>query len=291
MPSGMGFRAWKNTVYQNINVASGRPDSKALEWAMQVEDESVPDEALHEVPRRFARLSQKLSAKFQTISQAPGALGGMMGKGGLGGQIALAVEQWLLKKKPAPGLVLLRIIIKYFATNRACEILYNINDLAMCKIRQQAGLSGFLNSWDAILQGMREPPNVTQLEFMFYEAIRLHPDVKEDIAHYDRLEEGAGGDRSYEFLYNCVCRAVRIKRMRENLYQQRKNIGNLPDVGNPNEDTRYMSSPNCAAQTNQQGAGGKRKTFCAYHAQGFATKGISANTVTTSLKTYRRCSG
>ena len=136
----------------------------------------------------------------------------------------------------------------------------------------KGGLSGFLNSWDSILQGMREPPNETQLEFIFYEAIRLHPDVKEDIAHYDRLEEGAGGDRSYEFLYNCVCRAVRVKRMRENLYQQRKNIGDLPDVGNPNEDTRYMSSPNCTAPTNQQEAG-KKRTLCAYHLQGFCNKG------------------
>ena len=28
-----GFRAWKNTVYQRITAASGRPDDKALEWA------------------------------------------------------------------------------------------------------------------------------------------------------------------------------------------------------------------------------------------------------------------
>ena len=33
-----GSRAWKNLVYQNINSASGRPDDKALEWAMEVED-------------------------------------------------------------------------------------------------------------------------------------------------------------------------------------------------------------------------------------------------------------
>ena len=93
-------------------MASGRTDAKALEWAMQVEDENVSDEDRHEVPRRFA----KLAAKFQAITQAPGATGGMLGKSGLGGQIAYAAEQWLKKKKPVPGLVLLRIIIKYYAT-------------------------------------------------------------------------------------------------------------------------------------------------------------------------------
>ena len=138
------------------------------------------------------------------------------------------------------------------------------------------GLSGFLNSWDCILQGMREPPNETQLEFMFYEAIRSHPDLKEDIAHYDRLEEGAGGDRSYQFLHNCVGRAVRVKRMRDNLYQQRKNIGGLPDVGNPDfqdGDNRRMSRPGCAAPAQQPEAAGKRKTLCSYHAQGYCNKG------------------
>ena len=70
---------------------------------MQVEDENVPDEALHMVPRRFAKLSQKLAAKFQAITQASGAIGGMLGKSGLGGQVALAAEQWLQKKKPVPA--------------------------------------------------------------------------------------------------------------------------------------------------------------------------------------------
>ena len=150
----------------------------------------------------------------------------MLGKSGLGGQVALAAEQWLQKKKPVPGLVLLRTIIKYFATNRACEILFNINGQAACKIRNSS-LDGFINCWDCILQGMREPPNETQLEFMLYEAIRLHPDSKEDIARYDRIEEGSGGDRSYQFLHKCVCRAVRVKRTRENLFEQHKHFGNL----------------------------------------------------------------
>ena len=59
----------EHIVNQNINLAPGRPDSKALEWAMQVEDENVSDEDLHEVPRRFAILTQKLAAKFQSVGK------------------------------------------------------------------------------------------------------------------------------------------------------------------------------------------------------------------------------
>ena len=67
-PNAGQVRTWKNTVYQNINAASGRLDSKALEWALQVEDDKVSDEDLHKVSRKFAILSQKIAAKLQNVS-------------------------------------------------------------------------------------------------------------------------------------------------------------------------------------------------------------------------------
>ena len=37
LPSANQFRAWKHTVYQNVNAASGRRDDKALEWIRECE--------------------------------------------------------------------------------------------------------------------------------------------------------------------------------------------------------------------------------------------------------------
>ena len=184
---------------------------------MQVEDDNVSDEDLHIVPRRFAILSQKLAAKFQSISH---------GNGNISKQICLEVEKLLKKGEPPPGLLLLRVIIKYYATNRACEFLYNINDLAQARVRD-GNLEGFISTWNLVLQGMREKPSESQLEYMFYDAIKDHKDVKEDIAHYDRLEEGSGGDRSYQFLRDSVNRALRIQRMRGNRKAQSQALGGV----------------------------------------------------------------
>ena len=73
LPTVPQFRAWKNVLYQNINTASGRPDDKALAWARQAEDESLPDDHFQKVPRIFATLSRKLAAVLQ--KNATGELG------------------------------------------------------------------------------------------------------------------------------------------------------------------------------------------------------------------------
>ena len=92
MPEGERYRSWKNIVYQNINVASGRSDPKALEWAMQVEDDNASDEDLHEVPRRFATLSQELAAKFKSVA-----------RGELDRLICDTVEKWLNRGSLCPA--------------------------------------------------------------------------------------------------------------------------------------------------------------------------------------------
>ena len=51
LPTVPQFRAWKNVLYQNMNTASGRPDDKALAWARQAEDESLPDDYFHKSPK------------------------------------------------------------------------------------------------------------------------------------------------------------------------------------------------------------------------------------------------
>ena len=62
-----------NTVTQNVAVASGRPDNKAVVWVQRAFNPEVPEDELHVVPRRFAILSRKMAAKFQSI--ASGELG------------------------------------------------------------------------------------------------------------------------------------------------------------------------------------------------------------------------
>ena len=112
LPEYARVRAWKNTVFQNINTASGRPDDKALAWAMTADDEGVTEDQLMVIPNKFRQLSRKITGKLQN-----------MATGELGRFITQIVEDWLKTKRTAPGLLLLRIILTHYATGRAPDAL------------------------------------------------------------------------------------------------------------------------------------------------------------------------
>ncbi len=63
-----------------------------------------------------------------------------------------------------------------------------------------------------VLSNMKAPLEDEILEVIYYEAVKSFPHISEDIAHYNRLEDGAGGDRSYKFLYEIVNRQMARKR-------------------------------------------------------------------------------
>ena len=114
-PDAARYRAWKNVFDQKINTAFGRPDDKAFIRARPVEDESISDEDLRVVPRKFAILSRKIAATLQ--EKATGQVGRI---------ITQTAGNWIKEGKSVPGLLLLRIIVKYFATGRAADALFNI---------------------------------------------------------------------------------------------------------------------------------------------------------------------
>ena len=71
-------------MQQNVTVASGRPDNKALEWVRQAFNKAIPIEEFYVVPKRFRTLSREMSAKFQNIAT-----------GELGRVLTQIVEEWL----------------------------------------------------------------------------------------------------------------------------------------------------------------------------------------------------
>ena len=77
---------------------------------------------------------------------------------------------------------------------------------------------------------MKKPPPDDVLEHFYYEAIRDVAELSEDIAHYDRLDEGSGGDRSYQWLYQVVERRVRQKRTRQNMLEMQESLGSLEPI-------------------------------------------------------------
>ena len=125
LPPIPAYRAWKNLVYQGVNAASGRPDDKAMRWAMQSEDQSLSDDFFHTVPKEFRTLSRKLATRLQEIAS-----------GELGREITQLTEDWMRGHghskgvgSSVPGLVLWRVILTAYATGRQPEAVSNLNDL------------------------------------------------------------------------------------------------------------------------------------------------------------------
>ena len=174
IPEPGRYRAWMNTVQQNAAVASGRPDDKAITWIQQAADKSILIEELETIPKEFRNLSRECSAKFQSIAT-----------GELGRNITQIVEEWLKKGKSAPALVLLRTIVNYYDTGSAPGILYNILDLQKIEVRNH-NLEGFINTWYMVLRGMKDIPDTKILEHMFFNQVKDHRDLSEDIAYYKR---------------------------------------------------------------------------------------------------------
>jgi hypothetical protein len=186
----------------------------------------------------------------------------------LGRRITLEVAKWLKEGKSVAGLWLFRIVVRYYATGRTAEALYNINDLQRIRVKD---LEEFMNTWEMVLEGMRVRPPDEQLEFIFYEAIKeyrapgIGACIREDIAHYNRLEEGAGGDRSYQFLVDSANRCIKLQRQAAN----REDIEKALEGKTPKD----RQSPACPAES----SGTKKKLLCRYFQEGKCSQGEKCN--------------
>ncbi len=160
------------------------------------------------------------------------------------------MAKWFKEGESVPGLLLFRIVLRYYATGRAAEALYNINDLQRIGVRE---FESFMNTWEMVLEGMRIRPPDEHLECIFFEAIKEHRAsgtgacIHKDIAHYNRLEEGSGGDRSYQCLVDSVNRCIKLARQSVN----RAEIEKAPD-GKTRQDRQ---SPACPAESNSRTSG------------------------------------
>ena len=103
------------------------------------------------------------------------------------------------------GLEILRMILRYYQTNKTADTIYNLTDLQRVRMKG-SNAEGFQNTWTTVLKGMRKQPDEDVLEFLYFERVEKFHGIAEDIVHYSRLEEGSGGDRSYDFLFTSVQR-------------------------------------------------------------------------------------
>ena len=103
-------------------------------------------------------------------------------------------------------------MVQYYRTSQTADVVFTFWDLQQLRICG-GNLEAFSNTWEMILQGMPKPPDGSILLHLYYEAIRTHKDLAEEIARFDRMED-ADPKRSYQYLINCVQRHLRVRRER-----------------------------------------------------------------------------
>ena len=78
----------------------------------------------------------------------------------------------MLSKPVAPCVAasLLRLIIRYYQTNRTADAVYNLTDLQKVRI-VKGNIEGFQSTWVMVLSGMRKSPDEDVLELLYYERV------------------------------------------------------------------------------------------------------------------------
>ena len=67
-----------------------------------------------------------------------------------------------------------------------------------------------------VTSNMRKLPDEETMEVIYHDAVKGYPGLSEDMAHYNRLDEGSGGDRTFDYLYNSVNRYLARKKQDRN---------------------------------------------------------------------------
>ena len=199
LPNPNQFRAWKHTVYQNANAASGRSDDDTLAWIRECEKADAKIEDFQKCNRRFATLDRKLASALSKTAT-----------GELGRLLTQASEDALSEDRSIRGRELLFIILRYYATGKTAEVMFSLNDLQMVKAKQDQ-LESFHNTWIMVLKALPKRPDDEILEFLYYQQIKGMKVLAEDIFHYNRQETG-DKDRNYDYLTRAVERQLRLGR-------------------------------------------------------------------------------
>ena len=171
LPKANAMRAWRNTVYQNVNSASGRPDDRTISWIRAVERPDAQPSDFLDSGKRFLTLDRKLGAALSKI--ATGELGRILTQAG--------EDAMQFNDRVARGRELLCIIFQYYSTGKGPDVVYNLNDLQAIRLKGDA-IENFQNTWIMVISGLKKKPDPEVLEFVYFRQVKHFKPISEDIA-------------------------------------------------------------------------------------------------------------
>ena len=107
------------------------------------------------------------------------------------------------------------MVYQNFKLNEDAGALYDIQVLLAVKCRRDTHVESFLNNWEPVLAGMREPLDERILEPLLLEQLKNVQALKLEIEVYYRARKGER-ERTYAFLMDAARRFLERRRHEEN---------------------------------------------------------------------------
>ena len=172
--------------------------------------DSTLESLAHSGAERFKSLDLKLATAIKGIVKNNNAVMDLQQT-----FISAATTAWRKDKSLLTGRQLLWLMFRYLRTNSTMDIVYSVTDLEKLKWTDDNKAHTFLHYWDYIIQGMKNKLPEDTLEDMLATQLRKSPEMKMDMAHYDRCEHGEK-DKCYQYLRRCITRLIEAKQLTKN---------------------------------------------------------------------------
>ena len=214
--------------------ASTDPD-KAFDWISETWKKGQTLEALRDVGK-FTTLDAKLLAALTNI---------------LTGDFARKVDTYketeATNKRYVRGRQVLLMMHEHFNTNIKHVATYALQDLSSVKLKGD-NLRGFISNWDQVMAAIPKVPEVSVLETLFFNQVKISKAIAHDLQEYHRAEDGSD-KKTYDFLVTAVRRYLDRERLESNRERVARTFGlgassssAAPAVG---EKTGYIPKGYC----------------------------------------------
>ena len=209
-PQAEQYRNWRIKTREAVMAASVDPD-RAFEWISETWTEGRTINQLRSVGD-FATLDAKLLSAVTNI---------------LTGDFARKVDTYketeAAQGRYVRGRQVLFMLHEFLSTNIKHGATYALQDLFSVKLKGE-NLRAFIANWDQVIAGIKNVPDETVLETLFFNQVKNNRSIAHDLQEYHRAEEGTE-KKSYTFLITAVRRFLDRERLESNRERVARTLG------------------------------------------------------------------
>ena len=217
-PTLVQLEQYAVSLSNSLIFASSLKDCAEIEWLSEAKSKTF-DELGDSGAKRFESLDVKLSmALAATIRDSKEA-------SQLYQELLEHQRIHLRDKTITKGRQMYWLILNYHKVNDSQEVVIGIEHLTLLEWKGDHKMAEFKHHWDSIMRRMTDPLTEPTLKGLLYKKLRHSKLLKDDIAHYDRMEND-DVHKNTTYLWNAVNRAIRIRKEQKNADEQENYLRN-----------------------------------------------------------------